>query len=464
MFADAARRAVGWCLVAYGIPRLAARRGASFTGRAVALAVASGTCGLALAPSAMAGTYEVNACSMASNWVSRSWAAQVNNTAPGYDVTGTFQACSATDPEPFMRAELRSVTSTSSGSAPGAWDAASADWALVPLPAGTRLQRLTASVRCDDSGSTESWVIAGDTRERCQSATFTTVDLTATGDVSTARAVVRCAALTSCAAASSLGSIDIRDLTAWIDDPVAPTVTAAGGTLPSGFAEDQATVTFAAADNAGVRESRLIIDGATLATVTYACDFTRVRPCEDQPAASLTADTSNLSSGDHTWQVEVVDAAGNVTSSPAAGFYVDRVREEIVAQMMSPGSQIVSVGDDDIDDVLDVGMTDAAGAEATALKARYGDAIRIEQEDEIESLAGEEDPDAVEGADKHRDPMLAGVRIYPPNREGGKGSCTAGFMFKGRRSDDDDENSLFEGVISAGHCFVDAGDPPLPEW
>jgi hypothetical protein len=156
-----------------------------------------------------------------------------------------------------------------------------------------------------------------------------------------------------------------------------------------------------------------------------------VRPCEDQPAASLTADTSNLTSGDHTWQVEVVDAAGNVTSSPAAGFYVDRVREEIVAQMMSPGSQIVSVGDDDTDDVLDVGMTDPAGVEATALKARYRAAIRIEQEDEIEPLAGEEDPDAVEGADTHRDPMLAGVRNLSAEQGGRHGLLHRGIHVQG---------------------------------
>jgi hypothetical protein len=350
-----------------------------------------------------------------------------------------------------MRAKLQSLTTTS-GSGSAAWDAASANWALLPVPSGTKLQRLTASVRCDDSGSTESWVIAGNTQQRCQSATFTPVDLTATGDTSTARAVVRCAVLPSCVAASSLGSIDIRDITAWIDDPVAPTVTATVGSLPSGYAEDQATVGFAATDNTGIRESRLLIDGTTRATITHACDFTRVRPCDDQPGASLTADTSNLTSGDHTWQVQVVDAAGNVTSSPVAGFYVDRIREQINAQMMSPGSAIVSVGDADTDGVLLVGMTDPNGSEATALKAQHGNAIEIVQEDEIESMAIEDDPDpdAVPGADTFRDPMLAGVRIYPPNRQGGAGSCTAGFMFKGRRTDDNQP----EGVITAGHCLI----------
>src|SRR4051794_2328876 len=186
MFAGAVQRAVGRCLVAYEIRRSNRRRVASLAARGVALAVVAASCGLAATPSARASAYQVNACSMASGWVNRAWSARVNNSAPGYNVTGTLQACSATDPQPFMRAKLQSVTTTS-GSGSAAWDAASADWSLLPLPSGTSLQRLTAAVRCNDSGSTEGWVIAGDTQQRCQSATFAPVNLTATGAALTAR-------------------------------------------------------------------------------------------------------------------------------------------------------------------------------------------------------------------------------------------------------------------------------------
>src|SRR5690348_7543906 len=59
-----------------------------------------------------AGVYPVNSCSPASGFLNRSWAARVNNSAPGYDVRGTFVACSPTDAVPFMQAKLDSVTTT----------------------------------------------------------------------------------------------------------------------------------------------------------------------------------------------------------------------------------------------------------------------------------------------------------------------------------------------------------------
>lgn len=246
-------------------------------------------------------------------------------------------------------------------------------------------------------------------------------------------------------------------------DTFPPVVTATHGNLVAGWANEVAEVVFNATDGTGIREARLIIDGTVRATATYQCDFTRPRPCDNRQGASLTANVAGLASGLHTWQLEVVDGAGNVARTPSTGFETDWIRETIVAQMNLPDSDIVSVGvnDDSNVNALDVGMTNPTGLEATDLKARFGDAISIHQEEQIESLAGEPTTPPAAGRDSYRDPMLAGVRIYPPGRQGQEGSCTAGFMFHGRRTDDV-EPDTFEGVITAGHCLFD--NPLTLDW
>src|SRR4051812_2830586 len=114
-----------------------------------------------------------------------------------------------------MEAKLESVASSGSPSSSPAWDAASVDWALLPLPTGTHLDLLQASVRCQDA-ATESWLLFASTQTRCTASDFTDIDMTPTDSSPIARAVVRCPDLVACSSASVLGSIDIRDITAWI--------------------------------------------------------------------------------------------------------------------------------------------------------------------------------------------------------------------------------------------------------
>lgn len=228
--------------------------------------------------------------------------------------------------------------------------------------------------------------------------------------------------------------------------------------MVAGWADDVAEVVFDAVDGTGVREARLKIDGTVRANATYECDFTQSRPCANQSGASLAANVADLASGLHTWQLEVVDGAGNVASTPATQFAIDWIREAIVAQMSLPNSDIVSVGNNEESNVLDVGMTNPTGLEATDLKARFGDAIAIQQEEEIEGLAGNPAGDPVPGADTKRDPMLAGVHIWNGRTGDDAQHCTSGFMFSGRRTD----NFKLEGVITAGHCVW--ADPLTTEW
>jgi hypothetical protein len=243
-------------------------------------------------------------------------------------------------------------------------------------------------------------------------------------------------------------------------DTYAPFVTATHGNLVAGWSNDVAEVAFDATDGTGIREARLIIDGTVRSNATYACDYTKLRPCENLTGASLTANVANLASGTHTWQLEVVDAAGNVARTPSTGFEIDWIRETIVSQMSLPDSAIVSVGDGDDTNVLNVGMTNPTGLEATDLKARFGDAIAITQEEELESLAAPVTGDPVPGADTKRDPMLAGVHITNDRKGDDRDDCTSGFMFKGRRNDPKWRN--FEGVITAGHCLF--ANPLTWEW
>jgi hypothetical protein len=242
-------------------------------------------------------------------------------------------------------------------------------------------------------------------------------------------------------------------------DTFPPAVTPSNGNLVAGWADDVAEVVFDAWDGTGISQARLRIDGTVRATASYECDFTQPRPCSNQTGASLAADVGNLASGPHTWQLEVVDGAGNVVPTPSTTFETDWIRETIVDQMGLADSAIVSVGDDeDNTNVLTVGMTNATGLEATDLKARFGEAIAIVQDDEVESLAAAAG-DPVPGADTKRDPMLAGVHITNGRTGDDREDCTSGFMYRGLRSDDSPKP---EGVITAGHCVWK--DPLTWEW
>jgi hypothetical protein len=245
-------------------------------------------------------------------------------------------------------------------------------------------------------------------------------------------------------------------------DTFPPAVTPSHGNLVAGWANDVAEVVFDAWDGTGIQEARLKIDGTVRATATYTCDYSQLRPCPNLSGASLTANVTDLASGAHTWQLELVDAAGNVARTPSTGFETDWIRETIVNQMGLPDSAIVSVGDDeDNTSALSVGMTNPTGLEATDLKARFGDAIAIKLDEEIESLAAPVTGDPVPGADTRRDPMLAGVHITNgrPVDHDLREDCTSGFMYRGLRSDDFPKP---EGIITAGHCVWK--DPLTWDW
>jgi hypothetical protein len=110
-------------------------------------------------------------------------------------------------------------------------------------------------------------------------------------------------------------------------DELAPTLELRGGTIVD--REEQSgpsNVVFAARDNVGIRDARLLIDGEQRDRLEFPCDYSRRIPCADQSERKLSVDSRGLASGPHTARVEVTDAAGNrvgqerrlVVSNPVA--------------------------------------------------------------------------------------------------------------------------------------------------
>lgn len=99
-----------------------------------------------------------------------------------------------------------------------------------------------------------------------------------------------------------------------INDPTSPTVSGESGELASpGPHSGTRSISFDAADNTGLKELRLYVDGAQATSSSRGCDYTRPRPCEDVADGSLLINTASYPDGAHTLQVAAVDAGGNET-------------------------------------------------------------------------------------------------------------------------------------------------------
>ena len=83
---------------------------------------------------------------------------------------------------------------------------------------------------------------------------------------------------------------------------------------PSGYVRGTQTLTVAASDGSGIRETRLEVDGFTLSSRAHTCDFTYVAPCANEPGAALELDTRGVTDGAHTVGEVAEDAAANVAA------------------------------------------------------------------------------------------------------------------------------------------------------
>lgn len=106
-----------------------------------------------------------------------------------------------------------------------------------------------------------------------------------------------------------------------VDDPIAPTVSAIGGTIADpGPVTGQRTVMADAADvGGGVQRVELRVDGTLIDQLVgaghCAVPYTAAAPCPDATTSRFTLDTTTLTNAGHTVVVRAVDAAGNPMSS-----------------------------------------------------------------------------------------------------------------------------------------------------
>jgi hypothetical protein len=127
---------------------------------------------------------------------------------------------------------------------------------------------------------------------------------------------------TGCTAGGTIHAATARLYSARVtlSESGAPTLGNVAGSLwAGGVVSGTVPVTFAASDASGIREQAVRSDsGQTLVSALQSCDFGSVPPCPQQPAGSLSVDTTRVSDGPHTFSLVVTDAAGNtqVATSP----------------------------------------------------------------------------------------------------------------------------------------------------
>jgi hypothetical protein len=136
--------------------------------------------------------------------------------------------------------------------------------------------------------------------------------------------------------------------TVTLEDNSAPTLNTPSGPLweegtADGYHKGQESLTVEAQDvGGGVQSIILAADGKTVATYEASCDFTYPQPCPLVTGPqTLTLNTSELSDGTHTLNLEAVDAAGNHSTIATKQVTIDNTPPaaplSLVATPTTPG-------------------------------------------------------------------------------------------------------------------------------
>jgi hypothetical protein len=131
-----------------------------------------------------------------------------------------------------------------------------------------------------------------------------------------------------------------------------PEIVAGGPLLEPGLRTTDAPLTLRVNDPVGVRQARVLVDGAPVHTIDSACDFRRIAPCDQVSERPVTLG-DGLPDGTHTVTVEATDTAGNVARAdhrvssdkhpPALAFAPSSGRgRTVVVEAPDPGSGTVS--------------------------------------------------------------------------------------------------------------------------
>lgn len=125
-----------------------------------------------------------------------------------------------------------------------------------------------------------------------------------------------CADPAGCATANDAGfpyaGLSISGSIVTVRDEAAPGVVARGALTEPGWHVDDPPLSFGASDPVGIRQLRVLVDGAEIHAVRPLCDFTRMAPC-GQVAERAVAFGGSVPDGRRTVTVEATDTAGNVS-------------------------------------------------------------------------------------------------------------------------------------------------------
>jgi hypothetical protein len=121
-------------------------------------------------------------------------------------------------------------------------------------------------------------------------------------------------------------SLDINSSKITLFDPSPPAVAIAGGQLVDGGWHGGATqISVNGLDNTGIRAARALIDGDARfsATNSLPCDFSKPVPCSQAQSANVDINLAGLADGQHAVVGQAEDGSGNPATSPAQTVYVD---------------------------------------------------------------------------------------------------------------------------------------------
>jgi hypothetical protein len=273
--------------------------------------------GFMAAPLAWAGTFDVSACDAAPGFANNSWRSEVTHSA-----MLTYSACPSGD-NPRFGLGARHALSPSRRTVP---TGAATRWRFDAPPA-TAIVGIRANALFEQHNTrwqvglfNGSKLVVGCRATRRQTGaacvgTMSAGDYLPLPPSSLMYTEVHCVSgPCPLALAGKFGTrASVTFVRVTIADDTAPVLGNVGGELwSSGWIRGTRQVSFDAADNTGIKEVRVSLDGGVKSSARRDCDPT-LTTCPDWPGVSLAVATgSDIPDGKHTLSVQALDRADNV--------------------------------------------------------------------------------------------------------------------------------------------------------
>jgi hypothetical protein len=141
---------------------------------------------------------------------------------------------------------------------------------------------------------------------------------------------IACRGARGCSRASD-SFVQTKAATVTLADVASPSVRILGGGLASGrWVRGVQPVQFTAADNIGVANQALTVDGPVASATTRPCHFSRVVPCPNGPG-SLRVDSGRFGDGRHRLAVIVRDPSGHAAAASTTGLFDNHAPPRVAA-------------------------------------------------------------------------------------------------------------------------------------